>query len=235
MTPAERLSMAASAMQEYNKVQLNSIDDYTPDDLARLASETEIEPKHYSKLIGVMIYIRKRHVEGLSRVDSFMEAFPERCVYSEEELSGKASEFQSSRTEEMNEKGHIAKSSISVKAKRLENSKMYIKVYQLLQMNLYINYAVERMKVLDEALDKSLSPHVSDRDKPAFMKLFLEETRKPENAKGLELNVNISNNDVSIVSVEDRMNTIAQAVNHATAGEIIDMLQHGKELGKEEE
>jgi len=231
MTPQDRMEIAADAMKQFSADGIETIQDYSPEDLARLATETEIKPDQYGRLIGIMIYIRKRHIERLSRPLAFEAAFPERCISTGEELKGGAKKYDKQFiAAKAGEK--ISRSAIDIKAKRLENSQLYLKVYQLLQLNLYVNYAVERMKVLDEAFEKATSPHVADRDKPQFMKLFLEETRKPENAKGLEVNFNVTNNDVSIVSVEDRMNTIAQAVNHATAGEIIDMLQSGKDLGK---
>jgi len=105
---------------------------------------------------------------------------------------------------------------------------MYLAVYNLLQNNLYVSYAVDRMQVLDEALNIALDPMTPLREKDRYMKLFLEETRKPTNAKAMEFNVNVQNNNISIANVEDRMNSIAQALNHATAAEVIEIVHKGR-------
>jgi hypothetical protein len=229
MTPTERLDIAASAIKNYNNDNIEMIDDISSEDLARIAVDTEIKDSDYNKLIGIMVYIRKRLVEKLSRTKAFEASFPERCVHNGEATRGGATNFVASKKGSALVAGDpISRSAIDLKAKRLESTKLYMKVYQLLKTNLYVAYAVERMKVLDEALEKSLSPHVSDRDKPAFMKLFLEETRKPEGAKGLEVSFNLTQNNVSIASVEDRMNSIAEQLKSSSAADIIDIVHQDR-------
>ena len=221
MTPEERLTISAEALAQFNPDAIDAIDDMDAGDIAKISNDIGLKADQTPKLIGVMIYIRKRLVEKYGRVKAFENAFPERCIATVEDS---ASRFGT--TAELGERLH--KSTIDVKAKRLESSKLYLHVYNLLQTNLYVAYAISRMQVLDEALSKSLDPLVSDRDKPQFMKIFLDETRKPENAKQLEFNLNIHNNDVSIVTVEDKMNTIAQALNHASAAEVIELVHSSK-------
>ena len=149
---------------------------------------------------------------------SFKAAFPERCIATE--FTQKLTEYES--VTPLGEE--LTATTINVKAKRLENSQLYIHVYQLLQTNLYINYAVDRIKVLDEALAMSLDPGVTPRDRHNYMKLFLDKTEKPENAKGLEFNLNITNNDVNVISVEEKMTGIAQQMKNMNASQIIDMV-----------
>jgi len=223
MTPQERLTIAATALTEYNPEHISSIDDMTPEDLAKISSDFGLKETDYPKLIGTMIYIRKRLIEKKGRVYSFKAAFPERCIAVEH--SRDTSQYAT--TAEPGEA--LTDTTVDIKAKRLENSQLYIHVYQLLQTNLYINYAIDRMKVLDEALDKCLDPMVADRDKAPYMKIFLDETRKPEGAKGLEFNLNITNNDVNVISVEEKMTSIANQMKDMNASQIIDMVHQEKQ------
>jgi len=225
MKPIDRLELATQAIKQYNQNQVETIEDFSVEDLAKLSADQNIKPEQMPKMIGIMIYIRQRLVNKLSRVKAFEIAFPERCVVNEDK-SYIADAGKFSAKGKPGEKLSI--SSIDIKAKRLENGHMYAAVYTLLQTNMYISYAVDRMKVLDEALTVALDPMTPLRDKDRYMKLFLEETRKPDNAKALEFNVNVQNNNISIASVEDRMNTIAQALNHATAAEVIDIVHKGR-------
>ena len=219
MTPSERLETSAKIIQEYNASATVKFDDLTPEELAKMTSETEIKPEQMPKLIGIVIYIRKRLIEKQSRFTSFKAAFPERCVANADRMDqSKYGNFATA----LSPGDPLTKSSIEVKAKRLEADSLYLKVYHLMQHNLYISYAVDRMRVLDEALHIALDDRTPLRDKDRYMKLFLEETRKPENAKQLEFNHNLQSNTVNIASVEDKMNSIAQALQHATAAEVID-------------
>ncbi len=215
MTPNDRLTLASNAL-----AQSPDKSDLTVEEIAHIAADTDIVDKDYPLLVGTIIYIKKRVAEKTGRVPAFKVAFPERCIYTGERDGGYASALTPG--------DELHKTTIDIKAKRLENSALYKKVYLFLQTGLYITYAIDRMKVLDHALDHIFDDHVADRDKTAYMKLFLEETRKPENAKELEVNFNLTQNNVSIATVEDKMNTIAQALNHASAAEVIEMV-HQKE------
>jgi hypothetical protein len=220
MKPTDRLEATANAIKQFNQTALASIDDYSPDELAKIAADNDIKPEQMPRLIGIMIYMRNRLIEKKSRVKSFEIAFPERCV-----ISGITPGNDFDAGKEVGEA--LSKSAIDIKAKRLESSKMYLQVYQLLQSNLYVSYAVDRIQVLDEALNVALDPMTPLRDKDRYMKLFLDETRKPEKAKEFEMNFNLQSNHINIASVEDKMNTIAQALNHATAAEVIEMVHQG--------
>jgi hypothetical protein len=223
--PEDRLEAAAEAIKQYNPSTIESIEDYSAKDLAKIAADQNISPEQMPKLVGIMVYMRKRLIENKSRVAAFKAAFPERCIVSKEKSHvAEAGKFATSR--EIGEP--LDNSTIAIKAKRLENSQMYMSVYQLMQSNLFISYAVDRMKVLDEALHIALDPMTPLRDKDRYMKMFLEETRKPDNAKAMEFNVNIQNNHIDLATVEDKMNTIAQALNHASAAEVIDIVHQGR-------
>ena len=222
MTPTDRLEVASSAMKMYNQAQLESIEDFTPAELAKIAADQDIKPTDMPRLIGIMIYMRKRIVDRLSRSKAFEIAFPERCIITDIDVDSKFS-----TDKQVGDK--CATSTLQMKARRLEQSPIYLKVYNLLQSNMYVMYAIERIKVVDEALDIALDPMTPLRDKDRYMKLFLDETRKPEKAKEFEMNFNLQSNHINIASVEDKMNTIAQALNHATAAEVIEMVHQGKQ------
>lgn len=213
MNPNERLTQAAILIKDQDTTGI--LDEMKAEELARLAVDTDIKEDDFPLLAGITVYIRKRISEKCSRPIAFEQAFPERCIY-----QGKEGAFAS--TLSVGDKLH--KTTMDIKAKRLEASALYKKVYAILQTGLYVSYAVDRLRVLDEALKYVFDDHVADRDKAVYMKLFLEETRKPDNAKDLEINFNLTQNNVSIASVEDKMNSIAQALNHASAAEVIEMV-----------
>ncbi len=216
-TPEERLAVAADALKKYNPTNIDAIDDFSPEELAQLAVNFDVKAEHHPKLIGIMIYIRKRTTEKLGRVKSFEAAFPERCIaVNDPDRPGK---FAGGMKGEP-----LSTSAIEIKSKRLESSQLYLKVYQVLQSNLYISFAVDRFRVIQEALDKCLDPLVSDRDKAPYMKIFLEETRKPEETKGIEFNLNVTNNDISVVSVEEKLSSIADKMKDMSAGELVQIM-----------
>ena len=225
MKPVDRLKAASEAVKAYNPAALESIEDISVEDLAKISADQNIKPEHMTKMVGIMIYIRHRLVEKKSRTKAFEIAFPERCVVNEDKAYIADAGLYSAKGKP-GEKLSI--SAIDIKAKRLEKQNMYLAVYNLLQNNLYVSYAVDRMQVLDEALNIALDPMTPLREKDRYMKLFLEETRKPTNAKAMEFNVNVQNNNISIANVEDRMNSIAQALNHATAAEVIEIVHKGR-------
>jgi len=219
MTPQERLEVATAAIKQYPDTVLDSIDDYSAEDLARIAGDNNVDVKDMPRLVGIMIYIRQRLVEKKSRVESFKIAFPERCI-----VTGEGS-LTFAPSGDVGEP--LGKSSIDTKAKRLENSSLYISIYSLMQTNLYIMYALDRIKVLDEALDIALDHHTPLRDKDRYMKLFLDETRKPKDAVGMEVNFNLTQNNVSIESVESKLSEIATSLKGATAADVIDAVYIG--------
>ena len=185
-----------------------------PEELVDILSQTDIDPKDMSKLAGTIVYIRKRFIEGKSRVESFKAAFPSRSVPS----GSNNGRF------EQTEPDKLGYSTIEVKAKRLEQSRIYKKVVVLLQTSLYVSFALERVQVLDQLLDRL--PEANDRDYAALAKVFLDETRKPEGAKGMEVNVNVQNNEVNLVNVEKKLEAIADKMVGHTAEYVIEALDH---------
>jgi len=216
----EQLEAVTHAIKDHDESGVLS--DIDPTEITQMVMDFEVKPDKYKQMIGTVVYLRKRLVDNVSRQAAFKAAFPERSIATEK---GDDS-VNYARTTQLGEELHG--STLSVKAKRLENSKLYKQLYTVMQTNLYAMYAVERIRVLDEALRMSLDPHVADRDKPQYMKLFLEETRKPAEAAKMELSMQVTHNTMNVVSVEDKMNTIAQAMQHATAAEVIEMVHKGK-------
>jgi len=87
---------------------------------------------------------------------------------------------------------------------------------------LFAKYFLERGQVLDEALKKIFDDEVKDMAKVQYMKLFLEETRKSDEAKGLEVNVHIGEeyNEVS-----NNIAIISKKLEGLPADKIIDLIE----------
>ena len=223
MTVPERLAVAAEALVDYNPHSLEAIDDMGPEDLVKISADFGLKDSDYPKLIGTMIYIRKRLVEKKSRLDSFKASFPERCIATEHVQDTSTYGAVTAIGDE------LTKTTINVKARRLENSQLYIHVYQMLQSNLYINYAMDRLAVLDEALAISMDSMVPTRDRDRYMKIFLDATEKPKDAKALEFNLNLTQNNISVTQVEDRLGSIADTMKGYTAGQLVEIMHTQKE------
>ena len=205
----ERLELVAQAVT--NAGLLEELD---PSEVLETLNSTGTSIEDARKLAQTIAFVKHRFVFKKSRQEAFRLAFPERCIPSGHEGS---EAFPKSGDE-------LSSTTIAVKAKRLEDSALYKKVVALLQTNMYVSYAISRMEVLDIALDKIKDDYVADRDKAAYMKIFLEETRKPEDAKGMEVNVNVQNNDISLVTIEKKLETIADKMVGAHADQIIEAL-----------
>ncbi len=208
-------------MQSNVELIANSVskanDDIDANELVEIMQHAEIHPKDADKLASTVVYIRKRFIEKQSRYVAFKKGFPERCIPQE-----------NTTTPYPNTTGEVSRTAIEIKAKRLEQSQIYKKVVALLQTNLYIGYAMERMQVLDEALQLSLDQDVSHRDKAPFMKIFLEETRKPLEVKGMEVNMNFGE-ETTLKSIEEKMSIINSKLDGKSAEEIIDVLAMDKD------
>ena len=176
---------------------------------------------------GMIVYAKARLLERKGMVPSFMKAFPNRCV-KRQQPSG--SRFLTDKP--IGEP--LDKSTISVKAKRLEASQKYQAVMALIQAPLNVAYAVDRMAILEKAFEMSMDDDVSPRDRHQYMKLFLEETRKPAEAKGMEVNVNLTQNNVSIKTVEEKLDRLASRfkVLGSSAEEIIDAVVNVEPQGE---
>ena len=210
MNIKERLRIASNVVNETGLV-----DDITSDELAEISSQLDIQTKDFSKLAGTIVYFRKRFIEKAGRTDAFKKAFPDRCVPSGYEGY---IPYQCSNNEE------ISKSAIQIKAKRLEQSKIYRSVVTLLTTSLHVAYAMDRYRVLDRLLDDIMDDSISPRDLAALSKVFLEETRKPEKSGDLEVNVNIQNNEVNLVSIDEKLDRIAGSLEGKPASQVIDFL-----------
>ena len=171
-----------------------------PDEFKSMVLEFNIKEHEYPKFAKTVTYVRQRFVYKKSRYESFKIAFPDRFASSDN------------------------KSTIETKAKRVEQYRYYSMIVGLLSTNLYISYAVDRMKVLDLALKKISGDEVSDRDRIEYMKVFLQETRKPDAVKGMELNVNVNNNNVSISKVEQTMSEVSKKLEGLDADKILEVL-----------
>ena len=215
----ERLQLAAKSLKECTPEQKEILKDTTVEDIAKMLAAANVRADEYKKVISVLIYIKFRVIEGLSKEKAFRKAFPERCVVQEgDEKKKEVTTFKCGKPGDP-----VSKSSIIVKANRLEESNLYQTIFGLMQMNVYTMFAVERVKVISAALDVALDEDTPLRDRDRYMKLFLEETRKPEEAKQLEFNINITQNNISVMDMEDKLNQMAKQLEGKSAKEIIDV------------
>ena len=214
----DRLQIAAKAL---NESQLNEV--LTPEDIVSIASDVgKLPPNEYRKIIGTAVYIQKRKVDRLSRYEAFKIAFPERCIVSSEEIDKskvEAGGFKTTKTEGQ----ELSKGTVVLKAKRLEETMLYKKLVTLLHAEIFFTYAIDRYKVIEEALDIALDPNTPLRDKDRYMKLFLDETKKNEDLESMEINVNIGNSQ-DIKSIDDKLTELANKLEGKSAGEIIDVI-----------
>jgi hypothetical protein len=213
LEPNEKLNQALLVLKENNL-----IDDLEPDELVHIAQEVgSIDFKKVSKIIA---YIRKRQIEKCSRVEAFKYAFPERCVVSNPEKG----RFETERKvgEPLPDK------TIELKAKRLENSNLYKSIMVVMNTSVYAVFALERIDVLQKALEKINDPTVNDRNKVEYMKVFLQETRKPEKAQELEVNFNLQQNNISIEQINNKLDDISSKLLNQSAGSIIKLLEENK-------
>ena len=208
------IQLAADAVSKAGR--LNEVE---PEELVEIMQHAEIQPKDMDKLAGTVVYIRKRFIEKVSRYLAFKVAFPDRCIPD-----------QDANVPFPNTSGEVSRTAIEIKAKRLEQSQIYKKVVALLQTNLYISYAMQRMAVLDKVLDRVMSEDISNRDLAPLAKTFIDATAKPEETKGMEVNVNFGDGTTTLKSVEDKLSDISRKLEGKSAEEIIDVLALPQEV-----
>jgi len=189
------------------------LNDIEPSELLEIMQHADIDVRDMDKLASTVVYIRKRFIENNSRYAAFKYAFPKRCIPQE-----------NTNAPFPNTSGEVSRTAIEIKSKRLEQSNIYKKVVALLQTNLYISYAMQRMQILDESFKNSFDEDVAHRDRVNYMKLFMESTNKPEEVKGMEVNVSFGDGDTTLKTVEDKLNDISKKLEGKSAEEIIDVL-----------
>ena len=180
----------------YTQINIPSVDE---EDIYNLISNHSFSTRiQIEKGVAAMAYIRLRDMEGYTRVDAFKKVFPDRWTPAD-----------SNKT-------------VGARARRLESTDIYKKIILELQMNFYNMFAIERVAVVNESLRRAYSRDIGERYQFEYLKLFLESTKKPEDAKQFEVNVNVNQGGVSISDVEDQLNVIAKALEGKTQGEIVD-------------
>jgi len=202
--------------------EANLIGDLEPDELLDISRD--VNSKDYKKVAKIVAYIRKRVIEKKSRQDSFRYAFPERCVVTREmKYDDRYAKRKDGTFVEVGDA--LPKTTIEIKAKRLEDTRLYKSVMVLLNTSVYASYALDRMRVLDLNLEKIFDPEMKEHNRIEYMKMFLAETRKPEKTSEFEVNVNIQQNDISIEQINNKLEVIASSLEGANANSIIDMME----------
>lgn len=191
----EKIALVASIYSETNQDSIDEEDIY--DLISKHSFKTTIQIKQG---ISAMAYIRLREMEGYTRVDAFKKVFPDRWTREDTDRS------------------------IGARARRLESTDTYKKIIVEMQMNFYNVFAIERIAAVNETLRRAYTDKVGEKYNFEYMKLFLESTKKPEDAKMFEVNVNVESGGVSIADVEDRLNDIATLLDGSTQSDIIDAI-----------
>lgn len=189
-----------------------------------LSLSEDLGSEDFDYLAGVVIYLRQRLIHRKSRMDAFRIAFPERC-YKTSPATG--SMFDTDKPVG----APLDASTIHIKAKRIEEGKAYRAALAVINTSMYVAYAVERLDVLDRAYNIAMDEDTSNRDRFQYMKLFLEETRKPDDAKKMEMNFNLTQNNVSINALEEKLGSIADNLMTmgASAQQVIGVLSQNKD------
>jgi len=195
----DKLKLASKLAKEISIPSIEEEDIYEL--MNRHSFKTDIQVE---KAMRAMAYIRLRDFEGYTRVDAFKKVYPDRW-----------------------EPGDTDKA-IGARARRIEDTAIYKKIILEMQMNFYNIFAVERVHVVNEALKRAYDRNISEKYNFEYMKLFLESTRKPDEAKGLEVNVNIESGGISIADVEERLNLIANKLDGNNQGDIVDAILIGE-------
>ena len=211
----------------------NIPEEYLDFDLYELYTiENRTNAKDIKKLIQIMVYIDCRFNSKMSKVEAFKIAFPERCVVSDESKRGRyvTHNIDDAGKYEYDKKvgEPLSNITIKLKANRLENSVLFKSIYAIIHSSLYIAYAIDRIRVLDRALQKSMSDDVADRDQVQYMKLFLEETRKPNEVEAGNMIANIQINNTNIETIENKLSDIADKLSNMSADKIIDVISENK-------
>lgn len=218
MDVAEKLNLATEIVKE-----AGLIDEVEPEEVVQLANETN--NNDFKKIAKVISYIRKRHIEKKGRAEAFRHSFPERSIATDPE-KGKFRRSDGS----MREIGEpLPNKTLEVKAKRLEDSKTYKSIMTLMHTSLYAVFALERIDILQKALEKINDENIKEYHRIEYMKLFLQETRKPEKAKDFDINVNIQQNNISVSQINKKLDEISSKLINADAGSIISLLEQNKE------
>ncbi len=88
---------------------------------------------------------------------------------------------------------------------------------------------MERYVVVDKVLEKIMDEDISNRDLAPLVKVFFDETRKPEESKGLEINLNVGDNE-TMKSIDEKLNYVSDKLDGKSADEIIDVLAIPKDI-----
>jgi hypothetical protein len=199
--------------------------DFDAQDIIAIGSQFTAK-KDYKDIVKALIYKQLRDA-GFNKREAFKRSHPERCIRNTKYSHGRF-EPSEERIKDPNGKdiSQLSEASIQIKASRLENSPLYKTIFMIFENSLYITYAFDRIKVLDRALSKSLSDDVADREQVQFMKLFLEETRRTDDAsKAVEtVNIQINNNEVNVM--ENKLNVLSEKLEGMGATKIIEMLSN---------
>jgi len=183
-----------------------------PNELIHISQQSGVND--LKKIGKYIMYAESRLVNGMSRYDAFKHVFPERCVVSDKSEIGTFKTNKPVGSE-------LSKSSIEVKAKRLENTKLYKSIVAYLTTSLYVLYAADRIKVMDLMLDKIFDPKTKEVHRIEYVKTFLNETKKPEE-NGIDININVENNN--FIQIEQKLDLIANKLSGLDASSIINII-----------
>lgn len=195
MTDEKKLEFASQLHKEVNTPSIEVEDIYE-----LMSSHTFNTKIAVEKAVKAMAYVRLREFEGYTRADAYKKVFPDRW------------------------KDTDTQKDIGARARRLESTDAYKKIIIELQMNFYSIFAVERVHAVNESLRRAYDTNISEKYNFEYMKLFLESTKKPDEAKKYEVDVNVQTDGKSIADIEERLSLIASKLDGANQSDIMDAI-----------
>jgi len=196
MTPRANLTFKEKVqyVEELLKEFKLEHDIFAPADIVRVCEEMNYSPIKYKDVVRIIGYAVKRS-RGEDRATAVLSIFPN---------------YKDKKTKY-----------ITNKAYQIEHSKIYKAIISTFSLSLHAIFFFDRVKVLSEALELALDPCVPIKYRHNYMKVFLEETRKEEGGRELEININVGQQQKEI---EQRIEILAKKVEGSNVKQLMDML-----------
>jgi len=142
------------------------------------------------KRLRILVYIQQRKIQKLPKWKAYLTAFNNK-------LEDRVKE----------NKNHL-----SALANSLENTKRYKELAFILHANIFTSFIFDRYRVLNEVKEVALSQDVATRDKIEASKVFLQETRLPDDFNKDKLD----DNDIKIIkAIKENLTQKAKELNNS--------------------
>lgn len=171
----------------------NNIEDIDPTELKDIGDRVLTNYKDLAKLAKILLYIKYRFALEYNRADAYRKTF-------NEQLSEIRDDKEANR-----------------RAKLLENSALFNKIYRLFGISAYVAFAFERIEVLREAYRISMDNTVNIRERSKYMDIFLKYTDKPEEGKVIEDTSRVNESNEEIKEMKKMLKKVANKLDGVSA------------------